>query len=359
MIKLSNQVLDVHDDVLGEGIQKLAAKAPNVSVMPISERVGLHDKDFALSIITKTANKLNKYPVSDRDATWLSNEYFDMNGHKLPEGAQKVAAWNIKKACRKFDIKPSPLVEKLAQESKCNIYCENGSLQKVDKVIEPDLSKFAAIDEIAENYTHAQFAFSTPLHLKLACAFFERQHEKIPSHLRHKYAAQIQRRSRELGLGVQTGAVGKYASDHYSPLVDAHLSARASLLDSDNENRGRLEKIAGMKKALSPSHFAQVLHAFDKKAGLNRYYGGALTDPFMATFRQMSDPYAGQRIKLASARDLSQEDLKNIVGTRFDKIAEYFGKTIAEEMRKDPMAIFESLPMDAKEIIVSFGDGTL
>lgn len=359
MLKLSNQVLDIHDDVLGEGIRKLASKGPAINVMPTSERAALPDREFALSIITKTASKLNKFPINSHDSTWLSNQYFEMNGHKLPEGAQKVAAWHIKKACRKFKIEPTALVEKLASESATNIFCEGGNLSRVEKLVQPDLTKIASVSDICENYTHAQFAFATPTHLKLACAFLERQHEKMPTELRHKYAAQIQRRSQELGLGIQGGIVAKYASDHYSPLVDAHLSARASLLQSDNENRGRLEKIATLKKSMSPSHFAQVLSAFDKKAGLNRYYGGALVDPFLATFRQQPDPYASQRIKLASARELTVEELKTIVGTKFDKIAEYLGKTIATELQKDPMTIFESLPMDAKELIVSFGDGTL
>jgi hypothetical protein len=359
MLKISNQVLDIHDDVLGDGVRKLASIAPNVRVMSASERASLPDDRFALSIITKTASKLNKYPVNDRDATWLSNQYFEMNGHKLPPEAQKVAAWHIKKACRKFKIEPSPLVEKVAGESATNVFCESKGLSKVEKTAQADLSKIAAVSDIAESYTNAQYAFATPAHLKVACFFFEQQHTKIPSDLCHKYAAQIQRRSQELGLGMQGGAVAKYASDHYSPHVDAHISARASLLESDNENRGRLEKIASLKKALSPSHFAQVLHAFDKKAGLHRYYGGALMDPFLATFGQQPDPYQSYRVKLASSRELTAEELRSIVGTKFDKIAEYLGKTIADELRKDPVTIFDSLPMDAKELIVSFGDGTL
>jgi hypothetical protein len=359
MIKLSNQVLDIHDDVLGEGIRKLAAKSPNINVMSAEERANLPDRAFALSIITKTASKLNKFPVSDHDSTWLSNQYFQMNAHKLPEGAQKIAAWHLKKACRKFRIEPSPAVEKLAQESSTNVFCESRGLSKVASTVQPDLSKIAAVSDIAESYTEAQYAFATPDHLKVACAFFEAQHEKIPLDLRHKYAAQIQRRSQEFGLGLQGGTVAKYASDHYSPHVDAHIAARMNLLQSNNEQRGRLEKIAGMKRSLTPSHFAQVLHAFDKTAKLNRYYGGALTDPFLATFGRQADPYTGYRIKLASSRELTHEELRSIVGSRFDKIAEYFGRTIAEEMKKDPVAIFDSLPMDAKEIIVSFGDGTL
>lgn len=359
MIKLSNQVLDIHDDVTGEGIQKLAAMAPTINVMPASERARLSDRDFALSIITKTASKLNKFPINDRDATWLSNQYFDMNGHKLPEGAQKVAAWHIKKACAKFKIAPAPLVEKTAKESTTNVFVEGKGLSKVDNTVQPDLTKIAAVSDIAESYTHAQYAFATAAHLKIACAFFDKQHEKIPSDLRHKYAAQIQRRSQELGLGAQGGTVAKYASDYYSPLVDAHLAARANLLQSDNLQRSRLEKIASMKRSLTPSHFAQVLHAFDKTAKLNRYYGGALTDPFLATFGKVPDPYHGYKIKLASSRELTHEELRSIIGSKFDKIAEYLGRSVAEEMKKDPIAIFDSLPMDAKELIVSFGDGTL
>jgi len=360
MLKLSNQILDVYDDVMHEGIRKVAALNPQISVMTPSERSSLKDRDFALTVITKKASKLNKFPIHNPDDTWLSNHYFEMNSHKLPEGAAKVAAFHIKKACEKYKIEPARAVKLLAKEASSNIFFESDNLQPAQKLIEPDLTKIAAVEDVANNHTHAQYAMATPAHVKVASEFFEKQAAKMPPDLRHKYAAAIQIRARELGMPKQAGLVGKYASDHYSPLVDAHLRSRASLLETaDPTLRGTLEKIAKLKTELSPSQFAQSLHAFDKKAKLDRYYGGHLTDPFLATFGKEPDPYAGFRYKTASDRSLTAEELRSIIGSRFDKIAEYFGRQVAEEMRKDPIAIFDSLPNDAKEMIASFGDGTL
>ena len=358
MLKLANQVVDAYDDVERTELRKLAQLRPDLMYMNADERAALHDTDFALSVITKKASKLNKFPVDGPDNTFLSNHFFELHHDRLPKLAAETAAFHIKKACERHGIAPSPAVVGMAKEASSNIYYEGTEeLRRVDPVQDVTLDKIAAVKDISDNYTHAQYAFKTPAHVKMACQYFEEKHTKIPVEYRHKYASAIQQRAKELGMPVQGGTVAKYASDHYSGQVDAHIRARLSLLEvADPALRESFEKLAGAKKELTPSQFAVVLHGFDKRAGLSRYYGGHLTDPFLATFGKEPDPYAGMRFKTASA-DLSVDELRRLAIEKHAQIKNYFGQTLADSFKADPTTIFESLPMDAKEIIGNIAGG--
>jgi len=363
MLKLANQVIDIYDDTSREGMKKLAKLNPSCNVLTSQERARLGDHDFALTVITKQASKLNKFPIADRDSTWLSNQYFDMNAHKLPVDAQKIAAQNIMVACAKFKVEPSETLKKFAQSdvklALSNVYYDqDGGTKPVNRTIRIDMSKLAQVEDIGNNYTHAQYAMPTTLHVKMAAKYLADNESKMPLEVRHKYAAAVQRRSHELGMGKQAGVVVKYASDHYSPMVDAHIRARASLLESKPDLKNVIEKLGSAKKNYTPSQFAQLMHGFDKQAGLNRYYGAGLTDPFQATFAVEPDPYAGYRYKTASQTVLEGDELAKLVRVKYAQIKEYFGESLADELRRDPTTIFESLPRDAKEIIVGIADGT-
>ena len=361
MLKLANQVVDAYDDVTKESLVKIAKKNPSCYMLSDEERSKLGDHDFALSIITKTASKMNKFPVNSSDSAWLSSEYFDANCHKLPHEAAKIAAWHIKSACAKFKLPSKLSVDSYAamlKTAESNVYYErDGDVKGTQVIIRPDLTKIAEVQKIGDNYTAAQYAFASPAHVKVACEYFAMNLSKIPLEQRHKYAAAIQRRAHELGMEVQKGEVQKYASDYYSPMVDAHIRARASLLEGKPELKSTVEKIGSAKKNYTPSQFAQLLYGFDKQAGLSRYYGAGLTDPFQATFAGEPDPYAGYRTKVGSAT-VSGDDLQKVVNAKYSQIKEHFGPHLADELRKHPTDIFESLPRDAKEIIVGIIDGT-
>jgi hypothetical protein len=359
MLKIANQILDVYDDI-GYGLmKKIAGKYPGCRVMSADDKSMLRNHQFALTVITKQASKLNKFPIVDHDSTWLSNEYFGMTHQRLPKEAASIAAYNIKTACSKHEITPSKAVKVMAKEAAANIYFEKGDELKSTSVVDKyDFSKLAKVDDIAENYTAAQYAMPTTGYVKLAGEYFGKNSQKMPIETRHKYAAAIQRRAHELGMEIQKGEVGKYASDHYSPLVDVHIRARASMLEGKPELKALYEKVAMMKKDYTPSQFAQLLHGIDKRAGLAGCYGAHLTNPFFATFASEPDPYAGYRYKSAS-REVTMDELTTAVSAHYDKIKEHFGQTLADELKKEPHAIFESLPKDAKEIIVGIIDGSV
>lgn len=355
MYKLANQVLDVYDDLNYEMLKKIANLNSKMYVRSADERAELQDTDFALSIITKRASKLNKFPVANSDDTWLSNQYFEMTNQRLPKVAAEIAAYNIKKACDEYDIKTTPSVEGMSKTAASNVYVEDDTTRlspvRVSKHI--DLTKFAEVKKIAENYTHAQYAMATTPEVKLASYYFDEYHKKIPLDQRHKYAEAIQRRAKELGMDEIKGQVMKYSCEKYGSGVEAHLRKRASLLEiADPKFSSALTKLATMRKELDASQFAKVLHGFDKRAGLTRYYGGYLKDPYETTFD-------GQMVKKAQYGGVTEDEITDALTTKYAKVKEYFGHSIADELKKHGMSIFEALPKDSKEIIVGITNGTI
>jgi hypothetical protein len=364
MYSLANQILDVYDDVFKDGMTKAAAKQPNLQVRSQDDLGGLLDKDFAINIITKTAQKLSKFPLRTPEDVWLSNEYFEQNHHKMPKLAAEIAALHIKKACDRKGVKASGAVEKLA--STAGDVSSNYFFEEVNGIKpKPQLTKIA-MDELAEasqianNYSFAQGAMPTENHVKLANKYFDEYGSKMPLDIRHGYALSIQKRANELGMDPCQGEVQKYASDHYNGQIDAHLRSRMSLLEcSPAVFKRTLEKMAAMKNVLPPNKFAKALHRFDKHAKLDKHYGSYLVDPYQATFAPAPRPDAAWLYKAASGKEVDAERLQEVAEKRYDKIASYFGAEIAKQLKEHPAQIFDSLPMDAKEIITGIANGAL
>jgi len=379
MEKIANQIIDIYDDPYGAYIEKLAAERPETEIMTPQEKAQIADDDYALAYITKEAQQLNKFPVDTHDNTWLSNKMFGHTFHKLGHEAAQVAAHFIKQACDLHGIKPCQEVEKAAAAAdtpKNNIYVEQqvktASFTReegywpelfegdYEKVASEDSKSLADIQGIANNYTQAQYAMPTPESVKTAAAYFEKVAGKIyDPELKHKYAAAIQLRANELGMEPVKGEVIKYASSAYNALLDGHISMRKTFLEARPELKDELSKIASARKSMNPYQFAQVLNGFDKKAGLSQYYGAHIANPFEATFGE--PPVQDQVLwtdKTAS-RKLTEEEIRKVVKDSNPKLAEYFGKAVAEEMKKDPVTIFNSLPSDSKEIIANIYDGLL
>jgi hypothetical protein len=357
MFKLANQVLDAHDDIDRSILKKIATKNPSIYMMTEEEKQGLSDDDFALCVITKKASKLNKFPINDSDSTWLSNEYFNETYNSLTKEAAQIAAYNIKQACERYNVKPTPAVIGLAKEASTNIYYEGDITAKNISVVEEDLSKYAQVSKICDSYTHAQYVFNNPQSIKTASEYFKQFSDKMPVELRHKYASALQRRAGELGVTITDPAVCKYASNAYSAHLDAHLASRRDILQiKEAKYTEALNKLASMRNEVTPMEFAQVLHSFDKRAGIDRYYGGYLTNPYEATFASMANP---KLMKVGSKTSMTPEALSRVFTEKYAKLKEYFGQHLADSLKKEGSAAFEALPNDAKEIIAGIADGTL
>ena len=364
MYKFANQVIDAYDDIYGDYLKKFANERPQTHVMTPDEKSRLGDDDYALCYITKTGAKMTKFPINSYDNTWLSNKMFPETMYKLSSETAGVAAGFIKEACKMYNITPTEAVSSTAKTAESNIRLEHEDdivPSQVKTASTIDMTKIAQVDQIGDNYTHAQYALPSQEHVKLAAKFFEEKLEKIHDReARFKYACALQIRAEELGMGPLGGAVAKYASDSYGGMVESQLISRKSLLDGRDGLLKELSKIASSQSQYTPPQFAQILHGFDKKAGLTQYYDSHLRDPYVATFSKRANTQNNVRWtdKYAS-RQLTDEEIIKVVNDYNPKIASYIGDAAAKQMKADPVAIFSSLPNDVKEIIANIHEGTL
>ena len=358
MYKLANQVIDAHDDVCREFLTKIAKMNPKAYMMTTREREGLADDDFALSIITKKASKLNKFPIIDKHSAWISSQYFNETHYRLPKEAAEIAAHWIHDACQRFQVKPSPAVEVLNKTASTNIYCEPDlpASSRVVRTVERDLEKFAEVEKICNNETFATYVFNTVDNVKLGNSYFQEYSDQMPIEYRVKYANSLQKRAGVLGFTLE-GKLEKYAANSYSAHVDSHLALRRDLVDGqDPKFKAALTKMATMKDDMLPLEFAKLLHGFDKMAKIDQYYGGYLVNPYESTISTQINPK--YIYKTASTR-LTDDAINKLAIEKYAKIKEYFGYNVADELKKHGSVIFESLPADAKEIIAGIADGSL
>ena len=372
MSNIENAVIDIFDDLkVPQTMQKVASGIPDrlrgVNLPTREERDLLDDSDFALSMITKSASKLNKFPVNDALNTALSNEYFDLNHHKLPGGAQKVAATYIKMACQRHSITPTESVKEASLQfpTTTNIYLFKmndtpGGRVLTEKVAAHDKSDhFYALSKTAsDGTTDRAYAMPNVESIKMAEAYFEKFAKQFSAEERHEFARNVVGRAVELGVNIESESVNKYAGLQYNADVDAYLSVRKELVNKRPEFVDALDKLASYQGKEDPRTFARVLHEFDKKAGLTRYYDKYLADPFASTFGTGSEKTASV-IYEENGLTVTEADLVKVANEKYDTLKNYFGPTLADGIKKEGSAAFVALPDDAKEVIARIANGEI
>lgn len=177
-----------------------------------------------------------------------------------------------------------------------------------------------------------------------AVQYFDDYWTTMSSADRHSYAVKTAARADELGIETSE-LLARYGSTEYSPDIDAHLASRKAAAP----NFGAVYDAMREKRAeVSPEVFVELLKKVDEEASLNWYYGGDVTDPYLATF--------GGKEKAASSNwswdgdeRLTADHLKGLAGS--EEFNTSFDKDITSEFAKDPVAIFESMPADTKAIM--------
>lgn len=368
---MENKIIDIFDDInLKSTLVKIASSLPEdvkrSDLMSVEEKNNLDDFSFALSYITKTA-KINKFPIDSRASTAISNSYFDLNHHKIPEGAQKVAATNLLKACKKYNVQPSESVKIASHgmdEHTLNIYVEKmndkpGKSLKKESSINEDNYFYALVKSAGDKTISRCYAMPDESYLRKAEHYFEKNAKFLSSDDRHTFAHNVVKRAEYLGVPVKSPLVEKYAGEYYSSDLNDHISVRSKLLDDMPVYKDALSKLASLKHTVTPDVFAKALHKFDKMAGLNKYYDKYISDAFKATLSTGKIKTASSTIYSQDGLTLTSDDLKILVENRYDLIKKYFGSSLADGLKSDLESAFVALPSDAKEVIARMANGEI
>lgn len=186
--------------------------------------------------------------------------------------------------------------------------------------------------------------------VKKAADYFTEYGNRFSPEDRHEYCQNLTARAGELDIQV-SDEIRKYGSATYAPdfEIKAAMDARRAVLGSEGllNILGALEEHRAL---IPPDLFCATLSEFDKMAGLDHFYDSDVVDPFYSTFGfdKMAEDYSYQ-----DGNDyITEMDLHRFSKTRHKQLVNSFGDDFAEEFRKDPLAIFKSLPRDQKRMVL-------
>ena len=187
---------------------------------------------------------------------------------------------------------------------------------------------------------------------KAADYFGEWGKQFIPAH-RHEFCVNLVKRASALSIPVSE-EIQKYGSVTYDDpeRVQIGIDSRRSLLQGDSD-LAVLDKLAEARPTLAPDEFAEVLHQFDKVAGLDYLYDADVIDPYFTTFglqKTAAEPNDADT-QIIGNDVITNKQLRLLSKSPCKEAEGMFGEDFVKEFKKDPIGIFKSMPMDQKKIL--------
>ncbi len=162
---------------------------------------------------------------------------------------------------------------------------------------------------------------------------------------RHEFSVKTAARAEDLGIEVPE-LMQRYGSTEYSPDIEAHIANRRAIMPEHSEVWDALQE---KRASIEPEVFANLLRTADEAVGLNYEWGGAVMDPYYATFGGRSEQ---EKVAWAwegtEGEKLTEDDLRAI---DLEEVRANFTPDFAEAFSHDPTTIFDSMPADTKQVL--------
>lgn len=346
MEKLANQVIDFYDDTEGTVLKSRFPSPetlPNIikegSLMDEAERSRMRDDLFALVMRDGDA-QMRKFACTDGCNTALSVIYLlDHAKDLLPDAAVKTAAQNLTRACDMYNIEAPPSLAKLAGAMPDEItpYVDVTGYE-ID-TSEPPV-RHCLVKE-------AQYPIDSYEQILKANSFFAKHGSKLHPAKRREFCLNLTKRASELGTPTAE-AVQKYAANGWqAPLqVKEQIQKRMEKVGTQ-EARDYYRVLFTKIGSVDPGVFANMLMEIDEATGLDEHWDNGISDPFTATLRKEAASFSYTAVQ----GTVDEEDLMQLKGYR-TLLSKAFGEDFADEFKKNPVAVFKSLPEPEKNTIV-------
>lgn len=194
-----------------------------------------------------------------------------------------------------------------------------------------------------------QYPLDNYMQVKQAASYFDEYWKRMAPEDRRSYCVQLIKRAGALGIQVSDEA-RKYGGGGYAPDAEIKLAldARRNALVDDAAVL-ILDELEEKRAAIDPDLFRVTLEEFDKATGINQYYDSYVPDAYYSTYgEKMAEMYS-----FISGNDsITEDELERFGKTMHKSLAASFGDDFATEFRKDPVAIFKSLPLVQKKMII-------
>lgn len=191
--------------------------------------------------------------------------------------------------------------------------------------------------------------------VKKAVSYFNENYLEMDPDDRHEYCVKTASRAEELGIPV-SDIMARYGSTEYAPDIEAHIVSRQSICD--DEWKGVYAELLEKKASVTPDDFVLMLNKVDQKSGLERQWGGHISDPWMATFGGATEKQktAGWSWKSPTGDMVNAEALNRLARNGQETLRRQFSEGMAAAFSNDPIVVFDSLPLTTKQILCNMAN---
>lgn len=348
-------IIDQYDDVTGqllsetfEGLPQLKKIASETMVVDTRR---IPDHRWAV-ILVKEGAAQRKYPLNSPEATALSGVYFLKTAMKLPLQARRVAAKFLKSAMDEYGLTAPSVLADLAEGARHvedNRIPFNGweSPAPAEKP-RPKYAEAYALVKEGRGY----FPIEDYGDMLSAVEYFRTNEREIDPLDRRQYCVKLASRipSRE-SLPERMLDYASRQKDYEA--LSHNLMERSAYLPADHPEQTALQKVASMMKDIPGDVLVETLYQLDKRAGFDRLWDlrGGLDNPVRSVFRREK---VAEKVLWDGKNDrLTDTQLKAFCrqNTAWGTLRKMLGQSGADEFKKDPITVFDSLPDDMKEMI--------
>ena len=186
------------------------------------------------------------------------------------------------------------------------------------------------------------------LQIKTAAEFFPDNRNHFHPKLRREFCSNLVKRAAMVGHPL-SDEIHKYGSATYAPTVEVEVALEGRKGVLSDRNAVVLDKLAAMRPQMTPDDFALALGEFDKMAGIEHFYDCDIPDPYYSVFGKVA---ASDDTVVIGNDIMTDNELKCFAKGDFRLMRDTFGSDMADEFKKDPRGIFDSLPVDQKKMII-------
>ena len=384
-MKTAGVLLDFYDDPTGAVLKsafptpdKLPLIVKTAHILTPEEREILRDDAYAL-VMQNEGKVFRKFACVDPGNTLLSLLYFEKNASLLPESARERAGRVIFERAREFGIldvvktaakspqrSRDPMRQPMVGDEadwaeRTNLRSIQGGKDggRVAQVSQTLNTKMASVDVTGQepgvvftkqaSSRHAlgdKYPLDSYADVRAAVAYFSESWPDFEPLERHEFAKNASARAEEIGLDVPP-IMARYGSTGYAPDVEAHLANRKA--NCAERFHGIYDALKEKRAQIEPEHFAALLARADVACELNWEWGGAVQDPWFATFGGRTGTEKTAFGWEGGGYQVDAETLQEAAAS--GALAGHFQEDVVKAFEKDPVAIFSSMPDDMKVVM--------
>jgi len=192
-----------------------------------------------------------------------------------------------------------------------------------------------------------------PIHtwgmVKKAEAYFHDEQKRMHPEVRRQFAVKLAQKSYAMGYPLSPDIAELGANDYHNPgHMRAAIEMRKISCAPDSDARKDYDDLFEKRAEIHPEVYAEVMRQIDVREGLDRGWDHLVLDPWTSTFGTKTASVVWEN---ESGDRVTDDELINLANNHLDVVTEDFTEGMAKEFKKDPVAIFNSMPDPQKKLL--------